>query len=119
QVDGYDVVLADTQAPATFGAAQEFLASSRLDNLSSVHAGLSALERIAEAADTGAVIPMLAAFDHEELGSASRSGAAGPFLEEVLGRIYEGLARAAGQSGATASQRAQALNGSWHLSSDA
>ncbi|PRZ16808.1 M18 family aminopeptidase [Nesterenkonia sandarakina] len=118
-VDGYDVVLADTQAPATFGAAEEFLASSRLDNLSSVHAGISALIQTAEAADTGAVIPMLAAFDHEELGSASRSGAAGPFLEEVLDRIYEGLGRAAGQPGATATQRAQALAASWHLSSDA
>ncbi|MDZ5077354.1 M18 family aminopeptidase [Nesterenkonia sp. HG001] len=116
QVDGYDLVVADAQAPARFGAgrrgAGEFLASGRLDNLSSVHAGLAALEQIAAEAADGAVIPMLAAFDHEELGSASRSGAAGPFLEEVLDRIYEGL-------GATAGQRAQAFAASWHLSSDA
>ncbi|GAA1140827.1 M18 family aminopeptidase [Nesterenkonia lutea] len=118
-VDGYDVVLADAQAPGTFGVEQEFLASGRLDNLSSVHAGLSALEATADQAAAGQVIPMLAAFDHEELGSASRSGAAGPFLEEVLGRIYEGLGHAAGQSACTLSQRAQALAGSWHLSCDA
>lgn len=112
EIDGYDVVVADAQVPARFGAAGEFFASGRLDNLSSVFAGLQALLDVADAAADGAVIPMLAAFDHEELGSASRSGAAGPFLEEVLGRIYEGL-------GATVTQRAQALAGSWHLSSDA
>ncbi|MDS2173459.1 M18 family aminopeptidase [Nesterenkonia sp. CL21] len=116
EVDGYDVVVADSQAPARFGAgrdgAGEFFASGRLDNLSSVHAGLVALEQVASSADGGAVIPMLAAFDHEELGSASRSGAAGPFLEEVLDRVYEGL-------GASAGQRARAFAASWHLSSDA
>lgn len=112
EVDGYDVFLADVQVPGRFGAEQEFFASGRLDNLSSVHAGLTALLEVAEGAAQGEVIPMLAAFDHEELGSASRSGAAGPFLEEVLGRIYEGL-------GASLTQRAQALAGSWHLSSDA
>lgn len=119
QVDGYDVVVADAQAPARFGAGRagrgEFLAAGRLDNLSSVHAGVVALEQAAtqlERGEQAAAIPMLAAFDHEELGSASRSGAAGPFLEEVLARIQEGL-------GATAGQRAQALAASWHLSSDA
>lgn len=112
EVDGYDVVVADSQRPGVFGAEGEFFASGRLDNLSSVHAGVVALEQAAEEAASGEVIPMLAAFDHEELGSASRSGAAGPFLEEVLGRIYEGL-------GATVTQRAQALAASWHLSSDA
>ncbi|WP_300344095.1 M18 family aminopeptidase [Nesterenkonia sp.] len=111
EVDGYDVVVADSQTPARFGAQHEFFASGRLDNLSSVYAGLQGLLDAAENG-TGGMIPMLAAFDHEELGSASRSGAAGPFLEEALGRIYEAL-------GATAAQRAQALAGSWHLSSDA
>lgn len=112
EVDGYDIVVADSQAPARFGVNNEFFASGRLDNLSSVFAGMRALLEAADQNDGAAVIPMLAAFDHEELGSASRSGAAGPFLEEVLGRIYEGL-------GATVTQRAQALAASWHLSSDA
>lgn len=111
EVDGYDIVAADAQAPARFGVHEEFLASGRLDNLSSVFAGMRALLDAAEREES-AVIPMLAAFDHEEVGSASRSGAAGPFLEEVLGRIYEGL-------GADLTQRAQAMASSWHLSSDA
>ena len=43
QIGGYDVVIADTQAPAVFGARGEFFASGRLDNLSATHAGLTAL----------------------------------------------------------------------------
>ena len=45
RVLGYDVVLADAQPPAVFGHGGTLLASGRLDNLSSVHAGLSALLR--------------------------------------------------------------------------
>ena len=113
QIGGYDVVIADTQPPAVFGARGEFFASGRLDNLSATHAGLTAL--IAHAA--GAVpadgpIAVLAAFDHEEIGSASRSGACGPVLEDVLVRISDGL-------GATASQRRQAFAASFCVSADA
>lgn len=110
EVGGFDAVVADTQEPAVFGAAEEFFASGRLDNLSSVHAGLVALIRAAEAG--GDSIAVLAAFDHEEVGSASRSGASGPFLEDVLGRIAEGL-------GASASERRRAFAASWHISADA
>lgn len=82
-VVGWDVVAFDTAVPVVFGPRQEFLASGRLDNLSGVHAGLTAL---LEAAPTDAVL-VLAAFDHEEVGSETRSGAAGPFLADVLDRI--------------------------------
>lgn len=116
QVGGYDVVVADIQEPAVFGAHGEFFASGRLDNLSSVHAGLVALIQAAEAAEAapgeGGPIAVLAAFDHEEVGSASRSGASGPFLEDVLARIGDAL-------GATATERRRALAASWHLSADA
>lgn len=123
EIGGYDVVIADTQEPAVFGANGEFFASGRLDNLSATHAGLVAL--IAHAADipagaptgagtprAGAPIAVLAAFDHEEIGSNSRSGASGPILEDVLVRISDGL-------GATVSQRRQALAASFCVSADA
>lgn len=114
-VGGYDLVVADAQEPAVFGADGEFFASGRLDNLSSVHAGLTALVRVFE--ETGEwsgdpVIPVLAAFDHEEVGSSTRSGACGPVLEDVLARIGDGL-------GATATERRRAFAASWHVSADA
>ncbi|APX02081.1 M18 family aminopeptidase [Arthrobacter sp. QXT-31] len=119
RIGGYDVVIADTQAPAVFGARSEFFASGRLDNLSATHAGITALIAHADASDGGpaasggtAPIAVLAAFDHEEIGSASRSGASGPVLEDVLVRISDGL-------GASVSQRRQAFSASFCVSADA
>jgi aspartyl aminopeptidase len=108
QVGGYDMVTVDSAAPARFGADGSLFASGRLDNLSSVHAGLAGL---LSAEPTGS-IAVLAAFDHEEVGSASRSGAAGPFLADVLERVSAAL-------GGDRSDLARALAGSWCLSSDA
>jgi aspartyl aminopeptidase len=108
-VAGYDVVVADTAAPAQFGLDGQLFASARLDNLSSVHSSLVALLGVGDDLDA---IPVLAAFDHEEVGSASRSGAGGPFLADVLARIGGGL-------GATESERLRAFAGSWCLSASA
>ncbi|WP_375423305.1 M18 family aminopeptidase [uncultured Friedmanniella sp.] len=108
QIDGYDLVAFDTAAPAVFGPHQEFLASGRLDNLSSVHAALSALL----ASPGGDRIELVVAFDHEEVGSATRSGASGPILADVVGRIL-------GSLGATPEQQHQALARSVCLSADA
>ena len=95
ELAGHDVLTYPTQVPARFGRDGEFLASSRLDNLSSVHAGLVALEALAAAGTELAEPVILVAFDHEEVGSDTRSGAGGPFLETLLRR----LARALGVSG--------------------
>ncbi|BDZ41481.1 M18 family aminopeptidase [Paraoerskovia sediminicola] len=112
---GYDVTVADTQEPRTFGAGQGLFASGRLDNLLSVHAGLVALlehaEHVAAGSEGAPRVAVLAAFDHEEIGSASRSGAAGPFLEDVLNRVSAGL-------GASTEDRARALAASLCVSSD-
>lgn len=125
EVAGADIVLADTQRPELLGASGEFFASGRLDNLSSVHAGLVALEELGAQADGAGVeargdhadgaetvIPVLAAFDHEELGSGSRSGAGGPVLEDVLLRVLEAL-------GVQGQGVARSFTGSWLLSADA
>lgn len=106
---GLDVRLYDTQAPQRIGANAELFASPRLDNLSSTYAGLAAL---LETEPEPGTISMIAAFDHEELGSNTRSGAAGPFLSDVLDRLRLGL-------GATGEDAARALAGSWCLSADA
>lgn len=109
---GYDVVLVDSQRPRLFGASEEFLASGRLDNLSSVHAGVEALIRAAQGDVHGSRTLVLAAFDHEEIGSSSRSGAAGPILEDVLTRI-------SAARGGTSEDYRRALADSVCLSSDA
>ncbi|MGQ4507139.1 M18 family aminopeptidase [Dermabacteraceae bacterium P13077] len=90
-VAGYDVLAYDTQAPAFFGAAKEFLASGRLDNLACTHAGLAAIIAAKENQRADGPIAVYVTNDHEEIGSASRSGAAGSFLEDVLARIHEGV----------------------------
>jgi aspartyl aminopeptidase len=118
-VAGYDIVVADTAAPATFGLGGQLFAAGRLDNLASVHSSVVALLEVAARADGGDAsvasaltdIPVLAAFDHEEVGSASRSGAGGPFLADVLARIGISL-------GATETDRLRAFADSWCLSSD-
>ena len=119
-VVGYDIVTADTAEPRVFGLDGALFASGRLDNLSSVHAGLVALIAVASAAVLSAAvssiavpsIAVFAAFDHEEVGSETRSGAAGPFLESVLARIGS-------VSTASTSDRARAFADSWCLSADA
>ncbi|MGI9822425.1 M18 family aminopeptidase [Agromyces sp. Marseille-Q5079] len=111
QVAGHDVLVADTAAPARFGLDDVFFAAGRQDNLTSVHAGLVALLAAADDAASDHV-SVLAAFDHEELGSESRSGASGPFLVDVLARIAVGL-------GADEVDRRRSFAASWLLSSDA
>ncbi|GAB2450361.1 M18 family aminopeptidase [Xylanimonas ulmi] len=119
QIGGYDVVVADTQAPRAFGADGALWASGRLDNLLSTHAALTALLRVAAgdlaagglAGDRASTIAVVAAFDHEEIGSESRSGAAGPLLADVLTRVGAAL-------GAGPEDRARAFAASFVVSSD-
>ncbi|MET4099016.1 aspartyl aminopeptidase [Agrococcus sp. UYP10] len=110
RIRGFDLVTADSARGAVFGKDDAFFAAGRFDDLASVHAGTVALAAAAEGFDA-AHIPVLAVFDHEEIGSATRSGAAGPFLEDVLERI--GLAL-----GASREERMRALAASWCVSSD-
>lgn len=86
EILGWDLMLHDVQPPGYLGADEEFIVAPRLDNQISVHAGVTALVAAAGAAHPPARIPVLAAFDHEEVGSGSDSGAQGPLLERVLRR---------------------------------
>ena len=89
EIAAHDLVVHDVAGPATLGESDEFLAAPRLDNLASVHAGIGAL--LAAADDPGGVIPVFVGFDHEEVGSNSATGAAGPLLETVLTRLAGGF----------------------------
>ena len=90
-IAGHDLVSFACEAPGRFGANGEFFAAGRQDNLSSVHAGLTAFERLATGGDTATcddqAVAVFAAFDHEEVGSSTRSGACGPILETTLRRL--------------------------------
>lgn len=94
EVLGWDLMLHDIQPPGYLGADEEFIVAPRLDNQISVHAGVTALVAAAGSERPPAFIPVLAAFDHEEVGNGSESGAQGPFLERVLGRAV--IARGGG-----------------------
>lgn len=86
EVLDFELCLYDLQPPAQIGAEGELIASARLDNLLSCFIGMEAL--LASDGSQGAV---LVANDHEEVGSASTSGAQGPFLADVLRRAHAQL----------------------------
>lgn len=88
----HDLITINTQAPARFGVGGQFVASGRLDNLSSVHPSLVAFLHAAGKAQNPNAVTVFAAFDHEEVGSQSTTGAGGPLLDNVL----KGLAAGAG-----------------------
>lgn len=85
QIMSWDLAVYDTQKGSVWGGNSEFYSSSRIDNLASCHAAIQAL--LDEAVlDNGNTL-VCALFDHEEIGSESKHGAAGSFLTDVLQRI--------------------------------
>lgn len=82
EVLDFELLFYDTQKPDFIGFNQEFLASARLDNLLSCYTGLKAIVEVSTQKSA-----LLICSDHEEVGSESTSGAAGPFLEMLLKRI--------------------------------
>lgn len=88
QVAAHELISVDAQPPAALGG---LFAAGRLDNLTSVHAGLKALIAAKDTTPQDALV--LAAFNHEEVGSASATGAGGPLLERVLSKIASSWGR--------------------------
>ncbi|GAB1258157.1 M18 family aminopeptidase [Aurantivibrio plasticivorans] len=72
----------DFQPPQLVGLRQDFIASARLDNLLSCFVGMEAMLE----AD-GEQSCLLVCNDHEEVGSQSTSGAAGPMLADFIARL--------------------------------
>ena len=84
-----DLFLYPRQAATLTGAAEEFVASSRLDDLQCV---FGCLEGFLAAKD-GESVPVLAVFHNEEVGSGTRQGADSTFLTDVLRRISAAMGR--------------------------
>ena len=83
-VAAWELCLFDRTAPSVLGADQSLLAAGRLDNQVSCWA---AVDAISAAQDVHGSTSVIALFDHEEVGSESATGAAGPLLEHVLERL--------------------------------
>lgn len=83
----YELFLYEYQKGIFMGQNEEYISASRIDNLCMVYAGLSALT---ESGD-GGQYKVFAAFDHEEVGSASAQGARSGFLPYTLERIGKNL----------------------------
>lgn len=78
----FDLSLYDTVAPSLVGASEQWISSARLDNLLSTFCGAKAL---LEADSSQSAVFM--AFDHEEVGSTSYTGADGSFARDTLRRV--------------------------------
>lgn len=74
----------DTQPASFVGLNKEFIAAARLDNLLSSYVGARAL------IDSNKGNALFVSTDHEEVGSTSACGAAGPFLRSILERLCNG-----------------------------
>lgn len=81
----YDLSLYDTTPAGTVGLNAEFICSGRLDDLSMVHASLTAL--LGEADRPSGATRVMAVFDNEETGSGTKQGAGSPELDYLLRRI--------------------------------
>jgi aspartyl aminopeptidase len=91
EVLGFDLMTHDLTPSAITGAGAEFVSAPRLDNQGTCYAGLEAFL----AAEPSGFVPVLALFDHEEVGSMSDHGAQSELLLTTLERIV--LASGAGR----------------------
>ena len=80
----FDVQLFDAQLANRGGLDDEWIYSGRLDNLSSCHAIAEAIVS-AESAKNDCFVACF--FNNEEIGSTTREGAAGNFLESILSSL--------------------------------
>ncbi|HEY4610497.1 MAG TPA: M18 family aminopeptidase, partial [Ilumatobacteraceae bacterium] len=83
-IGAWELCLFDRTPPTVLGADRSLLASGRLDNQVSCWAAIDAICAVDKPESTTAIVAL---FDHEEVGSQSVTGAAGPLLEHVLERL--------------------------------
>ncbi|MCP9996914.1 M18 family aminopeptidase [Streptomyces werraensis] len=110
-VTGWDLMVHPVEPPAYLGRDRELVAARAWTTCCPCTPGTAALTAAAGRGSRLSYIPVLAAFDHEENGSQSDTGADGPLLGSVLERSV--FAR-----GGSLEDRARALAGTVCLSSD-
>jgi aspartyl aminopeptidase len=113
RIVGSDIMLYDVVPPTLGGRDDELLFSARLDNLAMCHAGIRALIDAAPRAQAGELVPVVALFDHEEVGSETAYGAHSGFLPRALERIVLGS-----KKGGSREDYHRALAGSLCVSAD-
>ncbi|HMG64786.1 MAG TPA: M18 family aminopeptidase, partial [Streptosporangiaceae bacterium] len=106
----HDVVTYDLTGGALAGASEEFVSSGRQDDLTCVHACISALCAVAGQPAAGHVSAVVL-FDNEEIGSRSATGADGAWLGRQLERSV--LSRGGGRD-----DYLRAVAASLHVSAD-
>jgi len=82
---GWELMTHDLAPSAVVGVDSSLVSAPRLDNQGTCYAGTQAL--LAAVAEPGDGTPVLALFDHEEVGSMSDRGAFSDLLNSVLERI--------------------------------
>lgn len=79
----FDLFLYEFEKGSIIGLNNEFISSSRLDDLTMVYAGVKAIAESPISDSTN----VLVCFDNEEVGSSTKQGADSPMLSSVLERI--------------------------------
>lgn len=83
----YELMIYNVDKPSFVGLKDEFVSAPRLDNLTSTQA---IVEGITQSSRKNG-LNMMIVFDHEEIGSRSKQGAASTLLSTVLEKIYLSL----------------------------
>lgn len=79
----FDLYLYEFEKGSIIGINEEFVSSSRIDDLELVHAGVKALI----SAEVNKATNVMVCFDNEEVGSSTKQGADSEFLAQLLERI--------------------------------
>jgi aspartyl aminopeptidase len=106
-VTAFDAHLFDIASATLLGVDNSLLTSGRLDNQASCWSAVEALRNAPDSQHTS----ILVLNDHEEVGSNSSTGAAGPMLASVVSRVSV-------QHGLSDGQQFDRLASSWCLSAD-
>ena len=85
----FELTVYCNEEPAYIGLQEEMISAPRLDNLTSCSALVSAII----GAERTKGINLIALFDHEEIGSRSKQGAASILLHDMLLRILKEIGR--------------------------